>query len=186
MTEAPQVHVFELVGLGKAPFRFVGFWQMPSKGMQESNPTAYQAALAEHPHPTNGMGIGSCHYCGTPIATHCLIESADGQRFFVGSDCVQKTGDAGLAAGLRKMKRDANRERNEAKRRALTPTLSALVNENADLLVSLPHPNSYFARQGRTWKDYADWMVQHRTFSLSGTQDAIRAVRHIVEKETHA
>jgi len=178
VTEAPaSIHVFEQAGLGKAPFRFIGHLEMPSRGLQEANPTAYNLAMSEHPRTTNGLGVGSCHFCGTPISTHCLIQSADGQTFFVGSDCVEKTGDAGLKAGIRRMARERNRTRNETRRRELTPVLEALVNDNEMTLAGMPHPNSHFARQGKTWKDYADWMMKNRTYSLNGTQVAIRTIR---------
>jgi len=79
-TELVGVHVFEAASLGKAPFYCVGF--------QES---VYQA------HPNAPRQPGSfCDYCGTAIMLVCQIQSSDGRRFKVGSNCVDKTGDSGL------------------------------------------------------------------------------------------
>jgi hypothetical protein len=74
------MHVFERAGLGKAPFRCIGFAEV-----------VYQA----HPDAPRQPG-GSCDYCGTGIMLQCKIKSADGRVFKVGSDCVAKTDDAGL------------------------------------------------------------------------------------------
>lgn len=95
------LHVFERAGLGKAPFRFVNF-----------SVRKYQACQGAPVQPG-----ASCDFCGTGIMQCCEILSADGKRFLVGVDCVQRTGDAGLLRGystspeVRKM----NRLRREAK-----------------------------------------------------------------------
>lgn len=120
------VHVFERAGLGKAPFRCVGVVQK-----------SYQASPDSPVQPG-----GSCDYCGTGIYFHCMIRSADGRTFKVGSDCVFKTGDAGLlksyktrpeVRALAKAKRDAKDDRVIAEWRALieapatVATLSAIM-----------------------------------------------------------
>lgn len=73
------VHVFERANLGKAPFRCVGFSEI----------------VITHPDGSTQAG-GSCDYCSTGIRYACHIRSADGRTFKVGTDCVAKTGDAGL------------------------------------------------------------------------------------------
>ncbi len=62
-------HKFEEAGLGKAPFRF-------------------ESASWED--------WSNCQYCGHDIRQKCYIRDANGRRFFVGNECVNKTGDAGL------------------------------------------------------------------------------------------
>jgi hypothetical protein len=74
------LHVFERAGLGKAPFRFIG---------------AQEVFFQATPDAPRQCG-GSCDFCGTGIVTFCFIRSADGREFKVGSDCLRKTGDAGL------------------------------------------------------------------------------------------
>jgi hypothetical protein len=73
-------HAFESAGLGKAPFRCVGFTR-----------SVYQA----HPDAPQQPG-SSCDYCGTGIMDVALIRSVDGKTFKVGCNCVEKVGDQGL------------------------------------------------------------------------------------------
>lgn len=74
------LHLFERAGLGKAPFRVVGFAELKFK------------AFADAPTQCGG----SCDYCGTGIIDAFYIQGSDGRKFKVGSNCVEKTGDAGL------------------------------------------------------------------------------------------
>jgi hypothetical protein len=74
------LHVFEKAGLGKAPFKVVGSFELK-----------WQA----HPGAPIRAG-GSCDYCGNAIMYAARIRGADGRTFKVGSDCVARTGDAGL------------------------------------------------------------------------------------------
>lgn len=66
-------HLFERAGMGKAPFRCVGY------------------VCRE----------GSCNYCGTANKYAAVIESSDGKRHEVGMDCAEKIGDAGLVRGIK-------------------------------------------------------------------------------------
>lgn len=108
------IHCFEKAGLGKAPFRCVGIASIPSASMAEHNPVAYNNAMAMLP---RDLGCGTCNYCGIAIMHNCIILSADGRRFVVGSDCVARTGDAGLIQVVRKERAKVLREGREVKRR---------------------------------------------------------------------
>lgn len=117
------VHCFEKAGLGKAPFRCVGMASIPSSSLAEANPTAYNNALAMLP---KGIGCGSCQYCGTGIMHNFIIQSADDRRFVVGSDCVAKTGDAGLIQQVKRERVRVKQEAREAKRSMRRSELEAL------------------------------------------------------------
>jgi aminopeptidase N len=94
-----EVHCFEKSGLGKAPFRCVGVASLPSPSLAEHNPDAYNNALRMLP---RDIGLGSCNYCGMAIMHNFIIEDCTGgKRFVVGSDCVARTGDAGLIKAVR-------------------------------------------------------------------------------------
>jgi hypothetical protein len=67
-TNSNTVHIFQAAGLGVGPFKL---------------------------HHVSGEG-GKCQYCATPILWRFYLNGIDGSTFFVGSDCVMKTGDAGL------------------------------------------------------------------------------------------
>jgi hypothetical protein len=60
--------------------------------------------------------IGSCMYCGTFIVHHFVIQDANGHQFFVGSECVNKTGDASLVDGVKAFKKAAEKEERAAKK----------------------------------------------------------------------
>lgn len=111
------IHDFEKAGLGRAPFRCVGVASIPSASLAEANPQAYNNALAMLP---KGLGCGSCSYCGTGIMHNYIIVSADDRRFVVGSDCVARTGDAGLTKQTRAVRlqvvREQRAERSRMKR----------------------------------------------------------------------
>ncbi len=67
------IHPFEASGLGLAPFRYVGF---------SVNEIRYPDG---HAQPG-----GTCNHCGTGIKFEFHVESSDGRRSIVGSDCVKK------------------------------------------------------------------------------------------------
>lgn len=159
MSETGQtVHVFERAGLGKAPFRFRGAARV-----------VYQACPGAPIQPG-----GSCDYCGQAISIHCTIESSDGKRFKVGSDCVAKTGDAGLrkvATAVAKLKAKEQTEREAARVRAAEEKLSDP--ELREKLESQPHPRGF---TGQTMLDWVNWMLAH-----AGHTGRLQAAR-VVEK----
>jgi hypothetical protein len=108
------IHCFEKAGLGRAPFRCTDLYSLPSPSLAEHNPTAYNNALAALP---RGLSLGSCAFCGTAIMHNFVIEDATGKRrFVVGSDCVARTGDAGLIKKVRAVRLAAAQEKRAAKR----------------------------------------------------------------------
>jgi len=113
--EEIKIHTFEAHGLGKAPFSVVGYYSIPSASLGEHNPTAYNNALAAMP-PEFGCGI--CAFCGAALVHNCLIKSADGKTFSVGSDCVLKTGDMGMIDMEKFYKKKAAREASDKARKS--------------------------------------------------------------------
>ncbi len=104
-------HVFEAAGCGVAPFRVVGC----------------REEFITYPDGTT-QASGCCSYCGTGIRNVFIIRDANGREFKVGSDCVEKTGDAGLIKGyktspeyraIQQAKRRAKGERDRAAYQAL-------------------------------------------------------------------
>jgi len=122
MTTEKTLHAFEKAGLGTAPFYCVGMCEIPSTSLAEANPAAYQMAMAYLPHD---LSIGSCAYCGMGIKYNFIVKGATGRRFVVGSECVNRTGDAGLVKTVKaertriaREKRDVRRSQAAAERRA--------------------------------------------------------------------
>lgn len=136
------IHLFERAGLGRAPFRFVGF-----------EVKTFQACQGAPIQPG-----ASCDYCGTGISNVFWIESADRKRFKVGCDCVAKTEDGGLRrvidAKVAQHKRDLAHKRADAK---ITAALEALPLVS-DKLAALPHPRGF---EGLSALDYVQWMLKN-------------------------
>jgi hypothetical protein len=168
------VHKFEAAGLGKAPFKYIGM---------EIQDIAYGEAVISR---AGGILVttkpgGSCAYCGTYIVNMFNIESADGKKFHVGSECVNKTGDAGLkkvvAAEVRKM----NTERRHAREKVQVVEGEAFI-ERADVVAfmkSMPSPVAWRAAKGDTYADYVAFALGNA--GKSGTIRITRAVRKLFE-----
>jgi len=174
MTTTATIHVFESAGLGRAPFRFVGF-----------EVVVYQAC------PGAPVQSGSsCDYCGQGIRNVCWVEDADGKRFKVGPDCVLKTGDRGIVDPV---KRAVNRAKREAKAK-LDAARIARCRENMgrseveQAMRAAPHPSA--DSDMGTWVDgvhvlfsdlsvhslwtWAEWMMSH-----AGTAGRIKVCRAV-------
>lgn len=120
-------HPFQKRGLGLAPFRMVDFYE--DRGPK----TICTKDGVTHQVGSPGQAMGTCDYCGTGIAYICVIKSADGKEFKVGTDCVEKTDPAAHAEAkiarkrhdwakadaaartARKLELDAQRARNGGK-----------------------------------------------------------------------
>lgn len=141
------VHIFEHAGLGQAPYRYMGIEKQYT----------------------------FCEYCGTPILFKFWLLSKDGKRFFVGSDCIYKSGDAGLArlidADVKKHQKELRDERNNAlleqfkRYLALHPEFFT----EQGPFKGQPHPHAYYARQGRTLGSFHEWMWKHCGVSKRAT-----------------
>jgi hypothetical protein len=145
------VHAFEQAGLGKAPFKYAGEQHQEISYGERVIGSAGGIPLTTKPG-------GTCAYCGQYIVVMHNIQSADGQRFHVGSDCVRKTGDAGLIRRAETTVKQRNKQQRAAKKAAQFQADRELC-ERADLsqLANRPHPNEYYAKEGRTLADWAEW-----------------------------
>jgi hypothetical protein len=158
------IHKFERAGLGKAPFRLIGC-------ERKVGPINLgDGRMVGAP----GQPMGSCDYCGQGIANCFKIMSADGKTFKVGSDCVEKTGDAGLRAIVQReaneFKRKARHERDEKRIAAAVARLP----EATDALKAKPHPVASMAVKGATLHGWVEWMLAY-----AGTSGKIRAAKAI-------
>ena len=156
------IHTFEKAGLGKAPFKVVGF-----------EVKTYQAS------PESPVQVGdACRYCFTGIKDTFTIESADGKRFVVGSTCVNKTGDKGLIDVVKRqmnqLKAERTRARNQEKIDAAAEDLKK--EDVKKKLAAISHPQEWAAKQGMTALDWAEWMMKN-----AGQSGMMRVVRYIAK-----
>lgn len=165
------MHPFERAGLGKAPFRFTG--------LKEQDLCHGEAILNRDEYERTGIKMttkpgGSCDYCGTYIVVMCGIESSDGKRFKVGSDCACKVDDKPLTD---KVKCAVNKRRAAIKKVSNANRIAAakaLMPSVAPALQQEPHPKSWRAEKGETLYDWCAWM-----FKNAGNTGMIRAARKV-------
>jgi len=146
---APMIHMFEAAGLGKAPFKLD---HIVSSGTH-------------------------CQFCNTAIVYQFWLKGSDGKLFFVGSDCVMKTGDAGLIkvvqAEVKKHQRALRQKREAEKLAKVRDRIADPVVRAA--LSKVPHPYSYHARDGKTALDYIEYCARYAgkttMLALNGTID---------------
>jgi len=144
-------HRFQTAGLGIAPFRYVGF--------SERRGPIKLADGSEIGSP--GQPMGTCAYCGQGIAICCEIVSADGKRFIVGSDCVEKTGDKGIVV---KVKSAVNKLRTEKRKASEAKRIAEFeaeleTEELRALLAAKKHPQQWRADKGETLLDSVEWFM---------------------------
>lgn len=113
LEKTQKIHKFEYSGLGKAPYRCVGVFELPSPSLAEHNPEAYNNQLKMMP---PGFKCGTCSYCGMALKYNYLIVGSDGYKFSVGSECVRKVGDAGLMKTVTKEEAERRRIKNAERR----------------------------------------------------------------------
>lgn len=162
-----KIHAFEKAGLGKAPFRFVGFEHK-----------TYQACHGAPIQPG-----GSCDYCGTGISGFCWILSSDGKRFKVGDTCVEKTGDRGIIGPVKRQIAKATtvkRHAREDARIAAAEAILAACPEVRDAISDRPHPTAYQAENGRTLLDWCRWMLDNA--GRKGKVEVARATERAVKE----
>jgi len=121
MSEKKLRHNWEKA-VGRPGYRFKFCQSLPSKGLAEANPTAYQNGMREAAQVAKSLGIafGSCYVCGMGLMHNMVCQNADGKHFVVGSECVKHLGDTRLTTDVEEAKRNrekaARRKRDAARR----------------------------------------------------------------------
>lgn len=105
---------------------------------------------------------GCCEFCGTAIKYRFYLKG-QGSEFFVGSDCVMRSGDNSLIPIVRE---EVARRVREARAERLRRGVEGVVAKLRDAitraeLATRPHPNTYFASQGKTFVDYLEFCVRN-------------------------
>jgi hypothetical protein len=167
---ARALHPFERAGLGKAPFYFVGLTEK-----------TYQACHGAPVQPG-----GTCAFCGTGIRYCCQIKSADGARFVVGCDCVQRLADerndgSDTALALRKLAAvvSAAERKIAAQKRAqkAAGVLASIETSLADAAIratleTRPHPRAF---AGLSLLNWCEWMLANA--GAKGRAEVAKAIK---------
>jgi hypothetical protein len=149
----PSIHVFEKAGLGKAPYRYLGMEEL--RGPLAMPGGGFCGAP--------GQPMGSCQYCSTGIAYLFWLESADGEKFYVGSDCIYKSGDAGLRRIIEPIVAQHQATLRADRNRLLIDLFEDYLKKNPTYWSDdkRPHPFSWAAAQGKTYGDYSRFVYEH-------------------------
>jgi hypothetical protein len=165
-TETSTVHPFEIAGLGKAPFKYLG---------EHKQDLQYGQAVVGTIGGPDGYAVttkpgGTCAYCGTSIVNMFKIRSADGKVFRVGSDCALKVGGEKIAKAVSQDVRRKNAAATKA--RGLKEIGEALellgrVDVRADLASQ--------CHRGQNALEYVTWMLRN-----AGHAGKVRAAKIVL------
>lgn len=100
-----------------------------------------------------------------------FVKSSDGVEFKVGCDCIAKTlrgFDATIPEDFRAEFAKVEYEKREARRvakmeqvRRRAEKALAILDAHPTLFTTAPHPFEYHAKQGKTLRDYCEWVLKH-------------------------
>lgn len=154
--------------LGAGPYRLVDFFTLviPSEANQGRNNF--------HLAPKNlKSGCGTCDHCGHGIINNYIVQNGLGERFAIGSECVEKAGQSGEFENMsvfekhqRQLKRKQGQERREKQRIKLRDECFSLIDKNLELFATIPHCHEHWKNQGATMKDYFIWARQRPNATL--------------------
>ena len=148
--------------LGAGPYKYVGSYDM---GAALAHQQAYgDTASAFRDAPCLEAGMGTCAHCGHAILDIRIVRRGDGKLYGVGSDCILKVADQGDVGEISKLERQIREDRKIKRRKREEAKVLELENDFQDALDKLektPHPNSYFAEQGKTMRDYYEYCTKN-------------------------
>lgn len=174
-------HPFERT-LGPGPYKFVGMFYINKTAGAQGLPY-YDKMLV---HPNFKAGAGTCSHCGQAILNVCQVKVASGDVFGVGIDCVQKVSLPYSEMSQIEKARKAHEKklrlaRAELKRQAYYGELKELFDLKKDEMSALPHPNSFFASQGKTLADYAEYFISR---PQSNCKESVFQVKNSLGKKS--
>lgn len=132
--------------------------------------------VVDYEYKEHGSG---CDHCGTFIKHVFTVEGANGVKFQLGSSHVQEVGGAELSAQAKRTRKEVeNRAYFEQRRTEQAQATANRIEQikaeysNAkEKLAQQPHPNSYFASQGKTMIDYLDYFRADTSKSIEEQDD---------------
>jgi len=98
---------------------------------------------------------GACAYCSQGIRYCFWVQSADGRKFYVGSECISRTGDKNLAKAVDAEKAKFAREQRLQKANSIREATRELLDADPTALTQQPHPSI----PGKTLRDYVKWLL---------------------------
>ncbi len=163
MPEERKIHQFEAAGLGKAPY----------------TPIGVKDEVIRYPDGTV-QPAGACQYCSTGIRYCFYLRSADGKVFYVGSECILKSGDAGLKKYVTEEQRKLRDAQAQERYTAAVAVIKEAMQKHGQDMRGSSHP----IRPDLNLYDYCEFMLQHG--GRSGAESLARRLRRqFGDLETH-
>ena len=138
------VHKWTQMG-AVAPYKFIGFEKAE---FQAHSDAPVQAGA-------------TCDYCGTGIMNVFKIEDSTGKSFKLGCECIKALNDKKLTYETDIVISQQNRVKRIEKEHNLRARLEPEYLKALEILATKPHPNTYFASQGKTAKDYITYFPKN-------------------------
>ena len=139
--------------LGEGPYKYVGFGKI---SISETQGAVYHGVAMD-------SGCGTCDHCGHGIMNIYVVETADGKRHGVGSECILKFKNDGDFTNLtdfereiKQQKRKAGQVNREKQRVKLKQEVEKLVEENKEMLSLI----NIIGKRTQTARDYCDWYLK--------------------------
>lgn len=118
------MHPFEKEKLGKPPYRVTGV-EVKVGPIRQVQPNGLVLEIG-----APGQPMGCCQYCSTGIKYCYWIESADGNTFYTGSECVLKAAKEGRDNALKQqVNRMLTAEKNEKADQRIEAAQQAIVED---------------------------------------------------------
>lgn len=91
-----KAHPYELAGMGQGPYSFGGIIEMPNLSEDSAANFGNADPYAEIHAAGLKDGAGTCACCGMGIRVICIVIDWAGDKYGVGSDCIEKINDPAL------------------------------------------------------------------------------------------
>lgn len=146
--------------LGEGPFEYVGSYDM---GAALAHQEAYgDTERAFKDAPKLEAGLGTCAHCGRGILNICIVRRGDGKLYGIGSDCILKVAEDGDVSEVSKLEQQIREDRKRKRQAREAAKISELTPQYEEIIPALeerPHPNDYFAGQGKSLADYYEYLL---------------------------
>lgn len=176
--DMPKRHPFSFT-LGPGPYKYIGFGQIHTG----------ETFGARYAGPEMDAGCGTCQHCGHAIMNIYIVQTGEGKRYGVGSDCIQKVHQAGefdnmstFERELRQHKRDSARIQRKNKAAKIEQEVKSILFAHGGILATIPHPNQFRANRGDTFQNYTDWYLSTK-HTLGGWQIFKKTLKKALESK---
>jgi hypothetical protein len=170
-------HPFERT-LGPGPYKLVGFFALVLPN--EAN----QGRANFHMAPKVERGIGTCAHCSHAIINCYIVQTSEGKRYGVGSDCILKVDMPHTErTKLKKLelahKKNQRAEKQVKKGQQARAELADIIANQTQILQLKPHPKG---RANSNLLNYAKFVLERS--GNSGIMQALKLIKNITSKHT--